>query len=126
MDKCVATQEVDDDGTPSVTQILYNYEFIDDFDQPQLGILGNCLLKSLLRRKPEDQDRDIPLVMFNHQSENGHHVSTSSITPTKHSSITPSVIWGPKVYDKENHTMTLMVRLRVATIYIATGYPEST
>ena len=112
MDKCITTEERDNNGTPFVTQIMYNYEFIDDFDdEPKLDFLGNILLKTVLHYKSEDQDRSVPLVVMNHHSENCNQdldMPVPSITPA---SIIPSrKYWGPKVYDRENHTMNLMVR----------------
>lgn len=169
MDKCITYNEQDDNGTPYITQIMYNYEFIDDFGEPKLGKLDNFLLNKFLRHKSEEpQQTDIPLIMINNLEENGadhetSHISASSITPLKRQSLAPlaqnsnenlnlslshitplkrqslvssaqrssvsstqqfsvssgkllpSVIpsiknWGPKAYDKDNHTMSLMVR----------------
>lgn len=110
------TEQEDSNGTPSTTQIMYNYEFIDDFDKPQLGTLGNFLLNRVLRYKSKSQESDIPLVMINHQSENGQlpSTSTSSIKPAQQSIVMPSEKnWGPKVYDKDNHTMHLMVNYKM-------------
>ena len=114
MDKCITTEVEDNNGTPSVIQIMYNYEFIDDFDdEPQLDFLGNILLKTIMRYKPESQD--IAMVMINHQLENGDRnslLSNQSITPAaKQPSDMPlAKNWGPKDYEKDNHTMALMVR----------------
>ena len=114
LDKCITTEEKDNNGTPSVTQILYNYEFIDDFDdEPQLDRLGKYLLSHCKKSEDQDKDRDqsAELVVINHHSENSNqdlYVSASSITPA--SIIPPAKHWGPKDYDRENHTMTLMVK----------------
>ena len=104
--------------------MVYNYEFVDDFDEPKLAKVGNFALKSVLRYKTKGQQRDFPLVMINnHYSENGNEnslLSSSSITSAKKLSIQslkqqpiiqPAKDWGPKVYDKNNHTLTLMVIL---------------
>ena len=116
MDKCITTEEQDNNGTPCVTQMMYNYEFIDDFDdKPQLDILGNFLLKTVKRYKSESYEKDIPMVTVNHQLENGDRNSLLSnqtaITPTvkQHFDILLAKNWGPKSYEKDNHTMTLMV-----------------
>ena len=116
MDKCITTEEQDNNGTPCVTQIMYNYEFIDDFDdKPQLGIFGSFLLKTVMRYKSDHQEKGIPMVMVNHQLENGDWnslLSNQSITPPvkQHFDIPLAKNWGPKVYDKDNHTMALMVK----------------
>ena len=120
MDKCIETEEVDNNGTPCTTHITYNYEFIDDFDdKPQLDRLGNFLIKALLQYyKSDSKQKDVQLVMVNHlQLENGdQNVLASSTLPTvipKQAPVTsPVENWGPKVYDKDNHTMTSMVRDR--------------
>ena len=115
MDKCINREEVDEHGTPHTTHIMYNYEFIDDFDQPLLGRVGNFLLKTALHYKPESGVQDFPLVMINHQSENGDQnlfQSTLTAMPTKSHSIAPvTQNWGPKVYQKDNHIISLMVRV---------------
>ena len=113
LDKCITREEVDDNGTPYTTQIVYNYEFIDDFDEPQLGRLGRFLLKTILRYKSTSEKRDISLELIGHQSENSCQSSPlSNSSVTKQTSVIPSVKnWGPNVYDKDNHTMTLMVRV---------------
>ena len=96
---------------------MYNYEFIDDFDdEPELDGLGNFLIKTVLQYfKSESEQRDVPLVMVNHlQLENGDQSMLASTLPTTTSkqapTMSPEENWGPKVYAKENHTMTLMVR----------------
>ena len=115
LDKCIIREEVDNNGTPSTTHIMYNYEFIDDFDKPILGRVGNFLLKTVLHYKPENGAQDFQLVMINHHSENGDQnlfPSTLTATPTKSHSIVPVAHnWGPKNYDKDNHIMSLMVRV---------------
>ena len=123
MDKCIETEEVDNNGTPYTTHITYNYEFIDDFDdKPQLDRLGNFLIKALLQYyKSDSKQKDVPLVMLNHlQLENGdQNVLASSTLPTvipkQAPATSPVENWGPKVYDKDNHTMTSMVRDSVRT-----------
>ena len=120
LDKCITREEKDKNGTPYTTHILYNYEFVDDFDEPQLGRVGNFLLKKVLHYK--SQKKDIPLVITNPLSENGNlFSSTESIASAKQSStlssarkisaIPPAKNWGPKVYKKDNHTLSLMVRV---------------
>ena len=115
MDKCITREEVDNNGTPYTTHIMYNYEFIDDFDKPILGRVGNFLLKTVLHYKPESGAQDFQLVMINHQSENGDQnlfPSTLTATPVKSHSIVPVTHnWGPKNYDKDNHIISLMVRV---------------
>jgi len=117
LDKCVTTEERDINGTPSTTQIVYNYEFIEDFNEPQLGTLGKFLLERVLHYTSKSHIDDIPLVMINNQVEgSGHHSfsSTTSIKPTTNPMTNSSVKdWGPKVYDKDNHTMALMVMVIV-------------
>ena len=127
LDKCITRKEVDNNGTPYTTHIMYNYEFVDDFDEPQLGRVGNFLLKKVLHYKTTEE-KDIPLVMITQPKENGYHgspLSSSSVESTKDLSAIPSVMnWGPKIYDKDNHTFSLMVRLTVYGIlnaYIHTG-----
>ena len=114
LDKCITREEKDNNGTPYTTQILYNYEFVDDFEEPQLGRVGKFLLKKVLHYKTIEE-KDIPLVMINQPPESGYHgspVSSSSVGSTKEPSAVPSVKnWGPKVYDKDNHTLSLMVRV---------------
>ena len=126
MDKCIKTEEVDNNGTPYTTHITYNYEFIDDFDdKPQLDRLGNFLIKTVLQYyKSESKPRDVPLVMINHvQLENGDQSMLASTLPTTTAkqapTISPEENWGPKVYDKENHTMTLMVRHKLVAFNYA-------
>ena len=122
LDKCILRKEVDNNGTPYTTHIIYNYEFIDDFEEPQLGRVGKFLLQTVLRYK--SQERDTPLVITNHLLENGNlslFSSTESIIPTKQPSVLPSTRkisaippaknWGPTFYEKGNHTLSLMVRV---------------
>jgi len=109
LNKCVTTTERNINGIHSTTQIMYNYELIDDFDEPQLGTLGKFLLKRVLHYIPESRIDDIPLLMINNQVESSG-LSTSSIKSATNPMIVPSVRkWKPKVYDKNNHTMALMV-----------------
>ena len=124
MDKCITYNEKQDSsGTLYTTQITYVYEFIDDFDEPKLNKLRTFVLNRVLRYKPES---DIPLVVMNHQLENGDEsirlsASNSStsrkpsmVSTARQLSLTPSAEnWGPKDYDKDNHTLTLMVRLKL-------------
>ena len=114
LDKCITTEEKDNNGTPSVTQIMYNYELIDDFDEPKLGRLDKFLLK-LLCYKSESQDKDTLTVVLNPESENWNQsylpTSHPPTIPAKQSSDIPLTnSWGPSDYEKANHTMTLMVR----------------
>ena len=115
LDKCIIREEKDNNGTPYTTQIMYNYEFIDDIEEPQLGSVGKFLLKKVLHYKTNIKEKDIPLEMINQRRENGHHgspVSFSSVESNKEVSAMTSVKnWGPKVYDKDNHTLSLMVRV---------------
>ena len=125
LDKCITYDEKQDsNGTLYTTEITYIFEFIDDFDEPKLNKWRAFLLERVLRYKPESQLRDVPLVVMNHQLENGNGNVDSSITSAKRPSMVstakrPSLVpstenWGPKVYDKDNHTLTLMVRLNLA------------
>ena len=117
LDKCTTTCEVEENGIPTATQIEYNYEFIDDFDVGKLSTLGNFLLNKVLRYKSQCQDRDIQLTVINHQAENGDTTLSSTSSPepvVQHNEQCTSVEnWGPKVYDNENHTMSLMVRVHI-------------
>jgi len=121
LDKCVTTEEQDINGTPSTTKIIYNYEFIEDFGEPQLGTLGKFLLERVLHYTSESRTDDIPLTIMNNQVEGSDHevfLSMSSINPTTNPMTIPSVQnWGPKVYDKDNHTMTLMVIIKFTVVY---------
>ena len=160
LDKCITRAEVEDnDGTLNTTQMMYNFEFIDDFDEPKLGRLGNFLLNKVqaIRNKSKSQGIDIPLVVINDQSGNEPHTSTdnlqseignemsaspvspshrlspvssnkrpsavslskrfSAVSSTNEFPVPSAANWGPKVYDKDNHTMTLMVRVRKHVAY---------
>ena len=110
MDKCITYDEMQDSsGTPYSTYMVHNYEFIDDFDEPKLNKLGDFVLKGILCYKSSSQEKDIPLVMINHQSETAS-IRRSSCVSAKRPSVMPATIeWQPKVYDKDNHTLTLMV-----------------
>ena len=131
MDRCITYDEMQDsNGTIYTTKITYFYEFIDDFDEPKLNKLRTFVLNRVLRYKPESEVRgDIPLVLMNHQLENGDEnirlsvASTaasrkpSMISTSKLPSFVPSTEnWGPKDYDKDNHTLTLMVRLKLGVL----------
>ena len=88
---------------------MYNYEFIDDFNEPQLGTLGKFLLKRVLHNTSKSHMGDFPLFMMNSQAE-GSNILTSSTKSTINPMIFPSAKqWGPNVYDKDNHTMAVMV-----------------
>lgn len=132
MDKCITYDEKQDsNGTLYTTEITYIFEFIDDFDEPKLNKWRAFLLERVLRYKPESQLRNIPLVVMNHQLENGDEnlrLSVSSASPSRKPSMIsaaklPSFVpstekWGPNVYDKDNHTFTLMVRLNSGVLDI--------
>ena len=116
MDKCTTTYDVTENGTPHTTQIVYNYEFIDDFDEAQLSVMGSLMLKKVLHYKSQSQDGDIKLTMINHQAENGDTNLFSTSSPEsveQHNEHTKFSVekWGPKVFDKDNHTMSLMVAI---------------
>ena len=121
MDKCITTEEKDDNGAPLITQIMYNYEFIDDFDEPKLGRLDNFLLK-VLCYKSESRDKDASTVVLNPESVNWNQ----SYLPTNHPPTIPvkqstdipvGNSWGPNDYEKDNHTMTLMVRIQISIMH---------
>ena len=132
LDRCITYDErQDSNGTIYTTRITYFYEFIDDFDEPKLNKLGKFVLEKVLCYKPESRVRDIPLVVMNHQSENGDEnlrLSVASASPSRKPSMLstaklPSFVpstekWGPNVYDKDNHTFTLMVRLNFGVLDI--------
>ena len=115
LDKCIIREEVDNNGTPYTTQIMYNYEFIDDFEEPQLGSVGKFLLKNV-----QKEEKDIPLEMINHPVENSHRGSTVSFLSVESNKEASTMLltknWGPKVYDKDNHTLSLMVRVITCNI----------
>jgi len=100
LDKCIVTNE----GANGVTHLTYNYEFIDDFDDPELGPVGKFMLEKVLPLKSKQQQGDIPLVVINKQAQNDLFMSERSINSLKCCSN-----WGPHDYDKSNHTMALMV-----------------
>ena len=118
LDKCITTNGHDKTGTPNTTQIVYNYEFIDDFDKPVLSHLEDFLLRKILRYKYQSQERDIPLMIINPLAKT-HEPSLvpANLLPSpsleQHSGQCNTISllgnWGPKVYDKDNHTFSLMV-----------------
>ena len=95
------------EGASGVTHITYNYEFIDDFDDPELGTVGKFMLEKVLPFKSKHQEGDIPLVMMNKHVQNSLFVSEQSNASSESCSSS-----GPHVYDKSNHTMTLMVNVK--------------
>jgi len=66
LDKCTVTNE----GASGVTHITYNYEFIDDFADPELGRVGKFMLEKILPFKSKQQQRDVPLVVVNKLAQN--------------------------------------------------------
>ena len=98
LDKCIVTKEIEVDGAKFVTHLMYNYEFVDDFDDPQLGMFGKCLVESILPSKSNHRE-SFPFVKFDSEDATAVVESPSSVKN-----------WGPKNYDKRNHTMALMVR----------------
>ena len=122
LDKCITRKEVDENGTPCTTQMLYNYEFIDDFGKPIPGRLADFLLRKVLRYKSESRKHDISLqvIMVNHQADSWDQSTFLSTLPNNaaksHSIVSVPQDWGPKVYEKDNHVMTLMVRVIFAIL----------
>ena len=98
LDKCIVTREVEVDGAKFVTHLMYNYEFIDDFCDPQLGMFGRCLVESILPSKSKHPE-SFPLVNFDSEDATAVVQLPSNVKN-----------WGPRKYDKRNHTMALMVR----------------
>ena len=98
LDKCIVTKEIEVDGAKFVTHLMYNYEFVDDFDDPQLGMFGRCLVESILPSKSSHRE-SFPFVKFDSEDATAVVESPSSMKN-----------WGPKKYNKRNHTMALMVR----------------
>ena len=92
------------EGTSGVTHITYNYEFIDDFDDPKLGTVGKFMLEKVLPFKSKQRQNDAPLVMMNKPAQNDLFVSEQPNSSFEYSSS-----WKPRVYDKSNHTLALMV-----------------
>ena len=112
MDKCITTDGHEKHDTLNTTQIVYNYEFVDDFGEPQLSALGSFLLRKVLGHESQSEERDIPLVIMNDQAENGDPNFTPFMQQSDHRTTVSSVNnWGPKIYDNDNHTMSLMVRV---------------
>jgi len=99
LDKCIVTKEVEVDGAPFVTHLFYNYEFLDDFDDPELGVIGKCLVDNILPSKSRHQENSFPFVRFDSEYATTVVESSSGVKN-----------WGPNTYDKRNHTMALMVR----------------
>jgi len=100
MDKCIVTNE----GASGVTHITYNYEFIDDFADPELGRVGKFMLEKILPFKSKQQQHDVPLVVMNKLAQNDLLVSEQPCASLEYSSS-----WKPRVFDMSNHTMALMV-----------------
>ena len=92
------------EGVGGVADITYNYEFIEDFDDPKLGTVGKFMVEKILPFKPEYTEGDIPLVMMNKHVQNDLFVSEQLNASFESCSSS-----GPHVYDKSNHTLTLMV-----------------
>ena len=110
MDKCITTDGHEKNGTPHTTQIVYNYEFIDDFCEEKLSALGSFLLKKVFRYKSQNQEGDIPLTIINDQTESGDpNLVMLTTFPRTQTTQYDVKNWGPKGYDKDNHTMSLMV-----------------
>ncbi|XP_065891015.1 transient receptor potential cation channel subfamily A member 1-like [Dysidea avara] len=100
MDKCIVANE----GASGVTHITYNYEFIDDFDDPKLGTVGKFMLEKVLPFKSKQRQDDVSLVVMNKQVQNDLFESEQPSSSFEYSSS-----WKPRVYDKSNHTLALMV-----------------
>lgn len=98
LDKCIVASEEETSG--EVTHITYNYEFIDDFDDPELGVVENFLLEKALAFKPDHREGDIPLAAMHQNDVSTHEQTATSQMYYK---------WGPHIYNKDNHTMALMV-----------------
>jgi len=92
------------EGVGGVTDITYNYEFIEDFDDPKLGTVGKFMVEKILPFKSKYTEGDIPLVMMNKHVQNDLFVSEQLNTSAESCS---SI--GQHVYDKSNHTLTFMV-----------------
>jgi len=99
LDKCIVTKEIEVDGAKFVTHLMYNYEFIDDFGEPQLGMLGKCLVESILPSKSQYRENSFPFVKFDSEAATAVVESPYSMKN-----------WGPSKFDKRNHTMALIVR----------------
>jgi len=100
LDKCVVTKSIEVDGATFVTHLIYNYEFVDDFEDPKLGMFGKCLVENILPSRSKYKENDYPFVRFDTKEEGTAVVESPSRMKN----------WGPKEYDKRNHTMALMVR----------------
>ena len=92
------------EGASGVTHITYNYEFIDDFDDPKLGTVGKFMLEKVLPFKSKQRQDDVSLVVMNKQVQNDLFESEQPSSSFEYSSS-----WKPRVYDKSNHTLALMV-----------------
>ena len=105
------TKEIEVDGAPFVTHLMYNYEFVDDFDDPKLGALESCIVENLLPSKSKQQTDYFPIARFdsgNVAAPLARFDSGDTTAVVELPSRTKT--WGPNEYDKQNHTMALMVR----------------
>ena len=85
--------------------MTYNYEFIDDFDDPELGRVGKFILEKVLPNKFMHHEDDISLIVINKLTQN----DLFSCEQMKPGSFESYSSHGPHSFDKDNHTMTLMV-----------------
>jgi len=113
MDKCIVANE----GASGVTQITYNYEFIDDFADPELGKVGKFVLERILPFKSKQQQHDVPLVVINKQAQKDLFGSEQPSASLEYSSN-----WKPRDFDWNNHTMALMVMRYSARIIFIKQY----
>jgi len=97
LDKCIVVNE--EETSSGVTHITYNYEFIDDFNDTELGVVEKFLLNKALVFQSERPEDDILLTAMQSDGSTIEQPTTLLV----HSG------WGPKVYNKDNHTMALMV-----------------
>ena len=97
MDKCIVVNEEETGG--GVTHITYNYEFIDDFDDTELGVIEKFLFNKALVFQSERPEGDILLTAMQNEESTIEQPTTLLVRSG----------WGPKVYNKDNHTMALMV-----------------
>jgi len=159
-DKCITLHEEEIHGTLVTTSMVYNYEFIDDFDYPTLGKFGKFLLKKVLptRSKPHDssvvvkndpaisENGDLELGSLSHlngerrdtldsrrdtlnsqtdtldsrtdtldsEQRIGFNQRRTTLASELQSCCGPALTesWGPKDFDKDHHTMALMVKVK--------------